>query len=105
MPDRRGLQCFDQILLTSSLLYGRPFVRHTLCQRSAKRNAQLWYDTIDVPWLDRLFVARIELARWTNNCYHGIYNVAFMLDDMILLTVAVVILSRSRPPGTRTVGG
>ncbi len=37
-----------------------------------------------------------QLPAWANYYYLALYNVAYMLDDAMLLTVVVVTLSRSR---------
>ncbi len=52
--------------------------------------------TAGLPALYTQILMMQELPTWANYCYLGLYNVAYMLDDTILLGIVVVTLSRRR---------
>ncbi len=52
--------------------------------------------TAGLPALYSQILIMQELPPWANYCYLGLYNVAYMLDDSILLGVVVFTLSRRK---------
>ncbi len=52
--------------------------------------------TAGLPALYSQILMMQELPNWANYCYLGLYNLAYMLDDSILLGIVVVTLSRRR---------
>jgi glutaredoxin len=52
--------------------------------------------TAGLPALYSQILIMQELPTWANYCYLGLYNVAYMLDDSILLGIVVITLSRRK---------
>ena len=52
--------------------------------------------TAGLPAIYTLVLAQHDLPRWQYYGYIGLYQVFYMLDDMLVLTIAIVTLSRTR---------